>query len=83
MTVKVGDFYPVWWATGQRNAQGQPLAVVFAVNPYRGLYPEWFSHVLVLKAPHTKRGWLDMAVDLRSTVTSNCDVENPALTFRA
>lgn len=62
--MQVGDSYPVWWATGHRNAQGQPIATVLAVLRYTGRYPESFNAVLRLRAPDTRNGHLEMAVHL-------------------
>jgi hypothetical protein len=62
--MKPGDLYPVWWSTGQRNEQGQPLAHVIAVLPYTGKYPEYFTHTLRLRAPNTHTGHLECAVQL-------------------
>jgi hypothetical protein len=53
---EVGSLYPNWY--------NKP-AIVLAVFPYTGKYPEWFTHVLRLSAPSTKQGWLEMAADLR------------------
>lgn len=62
--MEVGALYPVWWATGKRNAEGTPLARVLAVLPYRGRYPQHFNAVLRLHAPNTASGQLEMAVQL-------------------
>jgi hypothetical protein len=56
--------YPVWWATGQRNDHGQPMARVIQVLPYTGRYPQLFNAVLQLHAPDTRSGRLEMAVQL-------------------
>jgi hypothetical protein len=61
MTVKTGDLYPVWWTTDTLEPH---MARVMAVIPYRGRYPQWFNAVLILSAPNTKRGSLEMAVKL-------------------
>ena len=64
IAIKPGDFYPVWWTTDKRNEQGQPLARVIEVHPYYGRYPQHFNAVLRLHAPNTRRGWLEMPVQL-------------------
>ena len=56
-TLEVGTMYPNWY--------GKP-ALILAVFPYTGKYPQWFTHVVRLYAPNTKRGWLEMAVDTRA-----------------
>jgi hypothetical protein len=60
--VKVGDDFRVWWETGRKSADGHYwLARVLEVLPYTGKYPQFFTCVLVLEAPRTKRGKLEMA----------------------
>ncbi len=56
-TPNVGDEYATWWDKKAR---------VLGVYPYTGRYPQHFTHVLRLSAENTRRGWLEMAVDLRS-----------------
>lgn len=60
---KEGDLIPVWWSTGKRNEQGDPLARVLSVYPYAGRYPQCFNVVLCLHAPNTRSGRLEMAYD--------------------
>lgn len=55
--------WDVWWAGDQPDGS----ASVLAVFPYDGVYKELFTHVLRLSAPNTRRGWLEMAVDLRTS----------------
>lgn len=62
MGVSEGDTHPVWWETGQRSADGTPVAKVMGVRPYTGRYPQFFTHVLQLSAPNTRRGWLEMTI---------------------
>lgn len=62
--LRPGDLYPVWWWTPPAN-----MARIIEIQPYRGRYPEYFSHVLRLFSD-TKQGWLDMAVLLDDTITS-------------
>lgn len=64
---KVGDDYPVWWNTEREKIDGGYFpARIIDVFPYRGRYPQHFTHVLRLTDPNTKRGWSEMAVDGRS-----------------
>ena len=62
--MKVGTLYPVWWTTGKRDTNGTPLASVLKVTPYRGKYPQLFNTVLLLQAPNTRAGAIEMAVQL-------------------
>jgi hypothetical protein len=52
--------WPVWWQGDQFDGS----ASVLRCEPYRGLYPQWFTHSLRLRAPNTKSGYLEMAVNL-------------------
>lgn len=36
-------------------------STVLEVEPYRGRYTQYFTVVLKLTAPRTKRGWIEMA----------------------
>lgn len=44
---------------------------VLACFPYRGRYPEMFTHVLRLSAPATRRGWIEMAVNMGEVDTTD------------
>jgi hypothetical protein len=57
MKPRVGDMMSTWFSD---DASG--LSRVLAVEPYRGKYPQWFSWVVKLTAPRTKRGWMEMAI---------------------
>jgi len=50
---KVGDTVPYWFAPEGTQ--------VMDVRPYTGRYPQWFSAVVRLAAPRTRRGWLEAA----------------------
>ncbi len=58
-----GDLYPVWWTTFKRDSNG-PLAVIKDIRPYSGRYKDLFTHDLVLEAPNTRKGYLEMSVKL-------------------
>lgn len=68
--MKVGDLYPVWWATGKRDEQGRPLARIIEIQPYTGRYPHWFTHTLRLHAPETRKGWLEMSIDVNDQIST-------------
>jgi len=53
---KVGDKIPTWFSDCPSLQ-----STVLEVLPYRGKYPEYFSCVLRLTAPRTRRGSLEMA----------------------
>ena len=55
---KVGDTYPTWFSDREDG-----LSTIVAVRPYTGKYPQWFSWVLTLTAPRTKKGTLEMTVE--------------------
>lgn len=57
-------FWPVWWDTGREKVDGYYPARVLKSYPYTGRYPEFFNYVLVLEAPRTRSGELEMAVKL-------------------
>ncbi len=56
-TPKVGDRVSTWFS-------GCPdgLSTVLHVEPYRGKYPQFFTHVLRVSAPNTVRGWMEMCI---------------------
>ncbi len=49
----VGDMIPTWFSDREDG-----LSRVVEVLPYQGTYP--FSHVLVLTAPKTEKGTIEM-----------------------
>lgn len=53
---KVGDLIPTWFSD-----KPDGLSKVLEVFPYAGKYPEIYSHILVLTAPRTMKGSLEMA----------------------
>ena len=55
---EVGDRYPTWFS-GREDG----LSVVLATRPYTGKYPEWYTHVLRLTAPRTRRGWMEQSIN--------------------
>lgn len=48
---------PTWFSDSPDG-----LSTVLAVEPYRGKYRQWFTHVLRLTAPRTQRGWMEVCV---------------------
>lgn len=60
--LKKGDPYPVWWNTGSEYINGWYTAKIIDIKPYKGAYPQYFTHVLQLTNPGTRRGWTEMAV---------------------
>lgn len=58
--LSVPEFVLVWWQCVEGNQ-----ARVLTSWPYTGRYPQFFTHVLRVEAPNTKRGWLEMAYDAR------------------
>lgn len=53
----VGKTIPTWFSG---NASGRSR--IIDVRPYTGKYVTMFTHILVLTAPNTKIGQLEMAV---------------------
>jgi hypothetical protein len=64
--IAIGDLYPVWWETFRKDKNDNPLAIVKDIRPYTGRYKEFFTHDLVLEAPLTRKGTLEMSVKLDS-----------------
>lgn len=60
----IGDMYPVWWETFNRDKDGNPIARVMDIKQYTGRYTEHFTHDLKLDAPNTRNGYLIMSVKL-------------------
>lgn len=55
--LKVGGKIRVWWNTGEPNN----MATVLKILPYRGHFTQFYDCVLVLPAPNTHRGTVEMA----------------------
>ena len=60
--MKIGDSIKVWWRTFTKSENGQNLAEILEIRPYTGPYKE-FTHIVKLRAPSTKNGWLEMTVN--------------------
>lgn len=58
--LKVGDEISVWWFTDKPNN----MASVLKILPYKGMDTQFFDCVLLLSAPRTYRGSLEMAANL-------------------
>ncbi len=56
LPVKVGDKITTWFS-GREDEQ----STVVKVLPYHGKYPNWYDCTVVLTAPETKKGTLEMA----------------------
>jgi hypothetical protein len=56
----VGDIVDVWWTAPEGGAK------VRGVWPYSGRYPEYFTHVIEVDAPNTRKGSLRTVVDART-----------------
>ncbi len=54
---RVGDKIETWFS-GEPDGKSR----VLAVEPYRGRYTEFFTHVVRVTAPNTRRGWMEMSV---------------------
>lgn len=61
MTRMIPTSYRSWFPGDRVDGS----STVLGAEPYRGRYPEHFTHVLRLAAPRTRRGWIEQAVDLR------------------
>jgi hypothetical protein len=55
---KVGDKI-----TTPFSDQPDKQSTIVEILPYRGKYPQWFNCVLVLTAPRTKKGTIEMAYE--------------------
>jgi hypothetical protein len=60
-TLTVPDEVRVWWTVNRPHN----MAKVVKVEPYVGCYPDYFTHVLTLDAPNTRRGTVEMDYDAR------------------
>ena len=60
--MKVGDKIETWFSDSFDG-----LSVVLEIVPYRGRYPQWFTHTVTVTAPRTRARSIQMAVDLRET----------------
>lgn len=60
---KIGADFPVWWNTNRPKVNGFYPARIIAIEPYRGKYPQWFTHVLTLEAPSTRNGATQMTAN--------------------
>jgi hypothetical protein len=56
----IPEFYQVWWETYRPDH----MARVIKSRIYNGKYKEDFTHFIEVEAPHTKKGFLEMAVNL-------------------
>lgn len=63
--MKVGDRIPTWFSD---RADG--LSTILAIEPYRGQYPQWFTHSVKVTAPRTRAGHLWMTVNNRGVQCS-------------
>ena len=65
-TVRVGKEWPgdIFWDTGDGRPAGQHRAVVVAITKYTGRFTEFFTHVIRLTAPNTRRGWMETVAKL-------------------
>lgn len=57
MTYQKGDRYHTWFS-GREDG----MSTIIDVLPYRGKYPQWFSHVLVLSSSN-RSGKTEMTVN--------------------
>ncbi len=55
--MQVGDRITTWF-----SARPDGKSTIVAIHPYTGRYPQHFTHVLVLTAPRTYAGTLEMSV---------------------
>jgi hypothetical protein len=53
---RAGDYVETWFSDRPHGC-----SIVLDVAPYRGHYRQWYSRVLRLSAPRTRRGFLEMA----------------------
>lgn len=54
---QVGDKILTWFSD-----QPDGMSVVLAIEPYRGRFPQWFTHTIRASAPRTRRGWMEFCV---------------------
>ena len=57
---KIGERYHTWFS-GREDG----ISTILGIEPYRGKYPQWFTHVLVLSSSNTS-GKSEMAVNFET-----------------
>lgn len=60
--MEIPERVEVWRSVSDPNH----MARVLKVERYTGRYPEFFTHVLTLEAPNTKKREIEMAYDARN-----------------
>lgn len=65
-----GSDYPVWWETNDGRPAGNHRALILAIKPYNGRFTELFNFIFKLAAPNTRRGWLEMTVNVHAAVST-------------
>lgn len=56
--MKIGDRITTWFSD-----MPDGKSTITGIYPYRGKYKESFTHVLILTAPRTQAGTLEMSVN--------------------
>lgn len=54
---KVGDTHPTWFSDREDG-----LSTILEVRPYDGIFKQWFTWVIVVTAPRTKKGSMELSV---------------------
>lgn len=63
MKYKVGDKYPVWWETDERDeTDSWYMSRIIEISKYTGVYHRYYEYVFKLVAPSTRRGWIEMTI---------------------
>ena len=59
---KIPTSYNSWFLGDRPDGS----STVLGHRPYSGLYTQHYTHVLLLAAPNTAKGWMEQAVRLTS-----------------
>lgn len=68
MTYKVGDTVLTWFS-GREDG----MSTILVITPYRGAYPQYFTHVLRVTAPRTTRGWMEVLAGPNDVISPRPD----------
>ena len=57
MKPEIGDKMETWFSCNEDS-----MSTVLGIRPYVGKYTQWFSWIVKVTAPSTRRGWMEMTV---------------------
>lgn len=57
MSWRVGEKIETWFSDSNDG-----MSTILSIEPYRGKYRQFFTHVLRVTAPRTRAGWIEICV---------------------